>query len=62
MALHPRPACTRGRIRNLPHSCEYEPTVLTQSAPRTAHFDSLSPHGFHRVCYYEWGDPAMRRS
>ncbi|MEO8752422.1 MAG: alpha/beta hydrolase [Casimicrobiaceae bacterium] len=32
--------------------------MLTQTAPRTAHFDGLSPHGFHRVCYYEWGDPA----
>jgi len=32
--------------------------MLTASAPRTRHFDSLSPHGFHRVCYHEWGDPA----
>jgi pimeloyl-ACP methyl ester carboxylesterase len=32
--------------------------MLTQTAPRMRHFDSLSPHGFHRVCYYEWGDPA----
>ena len=22
---------------------------------------SLSPHGFHRVAYYEWGDPANDR-
>ena len=40
------------------HSPEFGPTVLTQTAPRTAHLDGLSPHGFHRVCYYEWGDPA----
>ena len=33
--------------------------MLTQSAPRARHFDGLSPHGFHRVCYYEWGDPAI---
>jgi len=32
--------------------------MLTRTAPRTRHFDSLSPHGFHRVVYYEWGDPA----
>jgi pimeloyl-ACP methyl ester carboxylesterase len=31
--------------------------MLTHSAPRTRHFASLSPHGFHRVVYYEWGDP-----
>ncbi len=35
--------------------------MLTASAPRSRHFDSLSPHGFHRVCYYEWGDPANLR-
>ena len=38
------------------HDSEF--IVLTQSAPRTRHFDGLSLHGFHRVCYYEWGDPA----
>jgi len=32
--------------------------MLTQSAPRIRHFDGLSPHGFHRVCYFEWGDPS----
>ena len=26
--------------------------------PHRSHFASLSPHGFHRVVYYEWGDPA----
>jgi len=29
--------------------------VLTQTAPRECHFLGLSPHGFHRVVYYEWG-------
>ena len=32
--------------------------MLTTTSPRTRTFDSLSPHGFHRVSYYEWGDPA----
>jgi pimeloyl-ACP methyl ester carboxylesterase len=35
--------------------------VLTHTAPQVRHFASLSPHGFHRVCYYEWGDPANDR-
>jgi pimeloyl-ACP methyl ester carboxylesterase len=26
--------------------------------PRLNHFLSLGPHGFHRVAYAEWGDPA----
>jgi pimeloyl-ACP methyl ester carboxylesterase len=30
--------------------------MLTQSQPRTLQLRSLSPHGFHRVIYYEWGD------
>ena len=29
---------------------------LTASVPRRCEFRSLSPHGFHRVVYYEWGD------
>jgi pimeloyl-ACP methyl ester carboxylesterase len=29
--------------------------MLTASSPRTLHFRGLSPHGFHRVVYYEWG-------
>ena len=29
--------------------------MLTSSLPRTLHFRGLSPHGFHRVVYYEWG-------
>ncbi len=33
---------------------------LTRMAPRRLHFSSLSPHGFHRVCYHEWGDPQNR--
>jgi pimeloyl-ACP methyl ester carboxylesterase len=32
--------------------------MLTRTAPRERHFHSLSPHGFHRVVYYEWGDAA----
>lgn len=30
--------------------------MLTRAKPRTRSFRSLSPHGFHRVVYYEWGD------
>ena len=29
--------------------------MLTRTAPRVLHFRGLSPHGFHRVVYYEWG-------
>ncbi|MFO1398954.1 MAG: alpha/beta hydrolase [Burkholderiales bacterium] len=32
--------------------------MLTRTAPRPRHFTGLSAHGFHRVAYYEWGDPA----
>jgi pimeloyl-ACP methyl ester carboxylesterase len=35
--------------------------MLTQSAPRTMQFRGLSPHGFHRVVYYEWGEAANPR-
>jgi pimeloyl-ACP methyl ester carboxylesterase len=28
---------------------------------RECHLQSLSPHGFHRVVYYDWGDPANDR-
>ena len=31
--------------------------MLTQTRPRARHFRGLSPHGFHRVVYYEWGAP-----
>lgn len=31
--------------------------MLTRTSPRTRHLTSLSPHGFHRVVYYEWGAP-----
>src|SRR5438876_3351435 len=30
--------------------------MLTRSAPREHHLLGLSPHGFHRVVYYEWGE------
>jgi pimeloyl-ACP methyl ester carboxylesterase len=29
--------------------------MLTRSAPRTHSLRALSPHGFHRVVWYEWG-------
>jgi pimeloyl-ACP methyl ester carboxylesterase len=29
--------------------------MLTQTSPRTRDFRGLSPHGFHRVAYFEWG-------
>lgn len=35
--------------------------MLTQTSPRTLSLSSLSPHGFHRVVYYEWGEPANDR-
>ncbi len=35
-------------------------TPLTRTPPRQHHFASLSPHGFHRVCYHEWGDAENR--
>lgn len=31
--------------------------MLTRTSPATRHFRGLSPHGFHRVAYYEWGAP-----
>lgn len=34
---------------------------LTASSPRRSAFKSLSPHGFHRVVYYEWGEPGNPR-
>jgi len=30
--------------------------MLTSMQPRRAEFLGLSPHGFHRVVYWEWGD------
>lgn len=35
--------------------------MLTATQPRVRDLRSLSPHGFHRVVYYEWGDPANER-
>jgi len=32
-------------------------TLLTLGAPRTRHLDALTPHGFSRVIYHEWGVP-----
>ena len=31
--------------------------MLTKTTPKTRHFRGLTPHGFHRVVYYEWGAP-----
>jgi len=31
--------------------------LLTLSAPRSRHINALSPHGFARVAYHEWGKP-----
>ena len=37
--------------------------MLTADFPSHARsFRGLSPHGFHRVVYYEWGDPANAAS
>ena len=30
--------------------------MLTKTSPRELHFRGISPHGFHNVVYYEWGD------
>jgi pimeloyl-ACP methyl ester carboxylesterase len=35
--------------------------MLTGSLPRERSLASLSPHGFHRVVWHEWGDPANPR-
>lgn len=34
---------------------------LTATSPRRSEFSSLSPRGFHRVVYYEWGDAGNSR-
>ncbi|MBK9702935.1 MAG: alpha/beta hydrolase [Betaproteobacteria bacterium] len=34
---------------------------LTATEPRRAHLCSLSAHGFHRVNYWDWGDPGNPR-
>jgi len=34
---------------------------LTATQPRRGRFTSLSAHGFHRVNYWDWGDPANPR-
>ena len=36
-------------------------TMLTRAAPRERSLKSLSPHGFHRVVWHEWGDPGNPR-
>jgi len=37
------------------------PRVARMFEPRQFFFRSLSPHGFHRVAYVEWGDPSNPR-
>ena len=34
---------------------------ITVTEPLRCHLSSLSPHGFHRVVYYQWGDPGNPR-
>jgi pimeloyl-ACP methyl ester carboxylesterase len=36
--------------------------MLTLTAPRERSLRSLSPHGFHRVVWHEWGDPENPRT
>lgn len=36
-------------------------SMLTRAAPRERSLKSLSPHGFHRVVWHEWGDPSNPR-
>lgn len=36
--------------------------MLTHATPRERWLRSLSPHGFHRVAWHEWGDPANPRA
>ena len=35
--------------------------MLTATQPRHRQLTGLSPHGFHRVVYYEWGEPGNPR-
>ncbi len=52
----------RGGVRyaRVPRSYAISP-MLTRTAPRERSLKSLSPHGFHRVVWHEWGDPANPR-
>jgi pimeloyl-ACP methyl ester carboxylesterase len=34
---------------------------LTVAQPRRNRFRSLSPHGFHEIVYFEWGEPGESR-
>jgi pimeloyl-ACP methyl ester carboxylesterase len=35
--------------------------ALTRTQPLRQHYLSLSPHGFHKVVYYQWGEPRNPR-
>lgn len=41
-----------------PKSSGEPPLSVTRGQPRQKSFLSLGPHGFHRLAYNEWGDPA----
>ena len=45
-------------LRTGPHVAPVPPAMPVS---RERHFRSLSPHGFHRVAYREWGDPDNAR-
>lgn len=38
-----------------------DPPMLTRTAPRERSLRALSPHGFHRVVWHEWGDATNPR-
>lgn len=44
-----------------PRTLELLTMPITTAQPRRQELASLSPHGFHRVVYHEWGDPANAR-
>jgi pimeloyl-ACP methyl ester carboxylesterase len=49
------PDDARQRSRDAPRAAS------GMSTPSELHFTSLSPHGFHRVAYRQWGDPDNAR-
>src|SRR5882672_10018399 len=56
MALTPAPPSL-----TIPTPTARSAMSLTVTEPRRNHFRSLSPHGFHRIVYFEWGDPEQTR-
>jgi hypothetical protein len=56
-------ALTAGAPSSTIRSRPRDPAMpITAKEPRRSDFHSLSPHGFHRVVYFEWGDPRNRAS